>query len=164
MIQFIKDNEWIFWVFGAIVAIITLFISLRSGRVKRRESNKKTYEDVLQSDFHDLFEFDAPRGFSLEQLNTDGFDLTEIAAYCFRVINFKEEGNVFKGLCTRYRFHRLYILAKEIYSYTDSPDYLLSIATDPFKKHMEIYNSNPRQFKKLKKRFKRLYLRIFDHL
>lgn len=164
VIQWIKENEWMFWLIGAIAAIGGMVVASNKGKSKRRESNQGIYNNLLQSNYHSLFEFDAPKGFSLEQLDTGGYDLTEIAAYCFRVIDFKQKGNHFKGICPRYRFYRLYKLAIKVSTYTDSTDYILSIATDPYKKHMEIYRSNPKQFEKFKKRFKGLYLNIFDHL
>lgn len=164
MIELIKNNQWIFWIVAAIGTFITSYFSIKNWLIKRNATNRKIFNEMLKSTYRDLFEFSKSDEISQLQLVTEDFNPYEIYGFCYRVKDFQEKGNSFKGIVTNCKFSRMYKVANQINSYTSKSDFSLSTIIKPDDTYWEFYNECKEDFNKLKKEYKKLYCSIFDNL
>ncbi|BDX39008.1 hypothetical protein CYCD_23630 [Tenuifilaceae bacterium CYCD] len=163
VIEFIKDNQWIFWMIAAIGTVTSNYFLVKSWLSKRTETNRKIYENTIESKYHDLFEFKKSIDFSPLQMLTDDNNLIEISIFCQRIEDFKKQRNTFKGCRTKILFNKLYNISLVINKTKDNKFMFNSILDDE-SINIEFYEKNKNNFEILKKHFKSFYLKIFDNL
>jgi hypothetical protein len=163
LITFLKENVWIISAIAAICALTGAYFSTKSWKQKIKENNQNSYNHTIISTFSDLFEPSKTGKIDLLELKTKQ-NLPEIHGFCFRVVDFKDKGNSFKGLLAKWRFCRLYKIAKIINDYTNNQGFSLGALAQPDKEYEIFFENNKENLEKLKKRFKKFMFTISDHL
>ena len=165
MIEWIKDNQWIFLIIASIGTIIANYFLIRNWISNLKERNRNIYNDTLQSRYIDLFEFTKSNEETQLKFATDDYNPEEISVFCFRVVDFKEKGQKFKGLRVKKSFNKLFKFAQKVEQYKKNQKFfVISVEVAEEETYLRMYNENKDDFKKLKERFTRFYLSIFDNL
>ncbi|MCW3789581.1 hypothetical protein [Plebeiibacterium sediminum] len=145
---------------GIISGTITILVFVTKPFSKIKEENRRIYSDLFGYTYSQLFEYKKTNERPNIRFHSDDFNPIGISSFCNKTVDFKKKGNKFKGICTRIRFRCLHNTAKKLDAKTDGLGFAMNSFVNQDETYLKYYKDNKNDFKKLKIRFKKFYLRI----